>query len=98
MKPQARTAKSPQRKAAARDARPSRSAPAAGADKVTGEAKPIDAEQRRAMIAQAAYFRAEKRGFAPGAELQDWLAAEAEIDRQFGGQPLLEHQLAHSDT
>ena len=29
-------------------------------------------------IAVAAYFRAEKRGFAPGGELGDWLAAEAE--------------------
>ncbi|GIL05732.1 MAG: hypothetical protein AMXMBFR72_16950 [Betaproteobacteria bacterium] len=50
------------------------------------------------MIAQAAYFRAEQRGFASGAELQDWLAAEAEIDRALGGPTLLEHQLAHSDT
>jgi hypothetical protein len=29
-------------------------------------------------IAVAAYFRAEKRGFAPGGELEDWLAAETE--------------------
>jgi hypothetical protein len=36
--------------------------------------------QRAALIAQAAYFRAEKRGFVPGNELQDWLAAEAEVD------------------
>lgn len=33
------------------------------------------------MIATAAYFRAQMRGFEPGAELQDWLEAEAEIDR-----------------
>lgn len=31
------------------------------------------------MIAEAAYYRAEKRGFAPGFELEDWLAAEREI-------------------
>ena len=30
-------------------------------------------------VALAAYFIAEKRGFAPGHELEDWLAAEAEI-------------------
>jgi hypothetical protein len=36
--------------------------------------------EREAMIARAAYFRAEQRGFAPGHELEDWLAAEAEID------------------
>lgn len=33
----------------------------------------------RKMIAEAAYYRAEKRGFAPGREMDDWLAAEAEI-------------------
>jgi hypothetical protein len=32
------------------------------------------------MIRIAAYYLAEKRGFAPGAELDDWLAAEAKID------------------
>jgi len=32
------------------------------------------------MIAQAAYFRAERRNFCPGCELEDWLAAEREVD------------------
>ena len=41
----------------------------------------IPAGQREGMIATAAYFRAERRSFAPGDELADWLAAEAEIDR-----------------
>jgi len=31
------------------------------------------------MIADAAYFRAQKRDFAAGHEPDDWLAAEAEI-------------------
>jgi hypothetical protein len=35
---------------------------------------------RTAMICEAAYFRAEKRSFAPGHELEDWLAAEREVD------------------
>ena len=30
-------------------------------------------------IAQAAYFRAKERGFEPGQEIDDWLAAEAEV-------------------
>jgi hypothetical protein len=30
----------------------------------------------QAMIAEAAYYRAEKRHFAPGQELDDWLEAE----------------------
>lgn len=38
--------------------------------------------QRRQMIAEAAYFRAEKRGFMGGEECRDWLEAEAEIDQR----------------
>jgi len=38
-------------------------------------------DERRLMIEQAAYFRAEERGFAPGYEMQDWLEAEREIDQ-----------------
>lgn len=38
------------------------------------------AEERHCMIAIAAYYRAERRAFAPGAELEDWVAAQAEID------------------
>ncbi len=37
--------------------------------------------ERRKLVAEAAYYRAERRGFAPGGELQDWLDAEAEIGR-----------------
>jgi hypothetical protein len=33
----------------------------------------------RALIAERAYYKAEKRGFVPGHELEDWLAAEREI-------------------
>lgn len=39
----------------------------------------LPAEQVAQMIAEAAYYRAEKRSFAPGFELEDWLAAEQEI-------------------
>ncbi len=38
----------------------------------------IDDERRR-MVAEAAYFRSEKRGFREGDIQQDWLEAEAEI-------------------
>jgi len=37
-------------------------------------------DERRRMIAEAAYFRAAGRGFAPGGELEDWLAAQREVD------------------
>lgn len=40
----------------------------------------ISHEQRWQMIAEAAYHRAESRGFAVGGEVEDWLAAEAEVD------------------
>lgn len=33
------------------------------------------------MIADAAYYRAERRGFTPGFELEDWLGAENDIER-----------------
>ena len=46
-------------------------------------ARPLEApssgEVRYRWIAQAAYLRAERRGFAPGQEIDDWLAAEAEF-------------------
>lgn len=41
-------------------------------------------EQRNCMIAEAAYFRAEKRGFAEGDPVQDWLQAEREIECMLG--------------
>jgi hypothetical protein len=40
----------------------------------------MPADLRNRMIAEAAYYLAERRGFAPGYELEDWLAAEAEIE------------------
>jgi Protein of unknown function (DUF2934) len=36
-------------------------------------------EQRRAMIAEAAYYMAERRGFESGHELEDWLLAESQL-------------------
>jgi len=45
----------------------------------------ISAQERERFVAQAAYYRAEKRGFAPGYELQDWVEAEAEVLRLIGG-------------
>lgn len=42
---------------------------------------PVTAEERYRMIAEAAYFRAEKRGFLGGDVAADWLQAEAEIDQ-----------------
>lgn len=66
--------------------------------KVVAETKPVKApvsapsrakpvvgpEQRRCYIEVAAYFIAERHGFTPGREREDWLEAEAEIDRMLG--------------
>ena len=40
----------------------------------------ISAEERVRMISEAAYYRAEERGFQGGDPEQDWLDAEAEVD------------------
>jgi hypothetical protein len=61
----------------ARGATPGRS-PAAGSK--TARPSGISAADRHAMIAASAYLRAERRGFTPGQEVADWLAAEQEVD------------------
>lgn len=45
-------------------------------------------ERRRELILEAAYFRAEARGFAPGGDLDDWLDAEAEVDERLAAHGL----------
>jgi hypothetical protein len=40
--------------------------------------------ERAELVRMAAYFRAERRGFAPGYEIEDWLAAEAEVAEKLG--------------
>ena len=62
--------------AQARPAQPSSSEALAS----RGERQPVPPEQRARAIAEAAYYRAERRGFEPGLEEQDWLEAEREVD------------------
>jgi len=45
-------------------------------------------EMRRSMVAEAAYHIAERRGFAPGHEVEDWLHAEKEIDAALCAPPV----------
>lgn len=42
----------------------------------------IPSDQRYPLIAEAAYFRAERRGFQGGCPIEDWLEAEREISQQ----------------
>jgi len=46
--------------------------------RMTGTVSP---EARRHMIDEAAYYRYVQRGYAPGHDLEDWLAAEADFER-----------------
>ncbi|HZP10806.1 MAG TPA: DUF2934 domain-containing protein [Nevskiaceae bacterium] len=59
--------------------------PAAGKGNIAGSmvapVVPKDDGSREARIAREAYYRAERRGFAPGKELDDWLEAERELEQ-----------------
>jgi hypothetical protein len=73
-------------KAVAKPAAPAKKAPTrtAAARKPRGNGTKgthIDPEQRRNYIEVAAYYIAERRGFVGGNEVDDWAAAEVEIDR-----------------
>jgi hypothetical protein len=48
--------------------------------------KQHSSDERQQMIAALAYQIAERRGFMPGSELSDWLAAEAEVDVRLMGE------------
>lgn len=50
-----------------------------GAGAAAGQSAVSDTERRR-MIAEAAYYRAEHRDFVGGDPHQDWMDAEADID------------------
>ena len=55
--------------------------PAKAATVTTARAD-VSAAEIRQLIEEAAYYKAEERGFAPGHELEDWIAAEAEVRRR----------------
>lgn len=74
----------PAKKAAAKPATgkalPKAAAPKAAVARAK-KPKGVPPEQRRNYVEMAAYYIAERRGFAPGNPLEDWVQAEAEIDR-----------------
>ncbi len=51
----------------------------------------------KSMIAEAAYYKAEKRAFKPGNELRDWLEAKREIIRMVYGEKYIKQQSNDSD-
>lgn len=65
-----------------------RGKPASSRSRATLKAVPATSAfecPREQMIAEAAYFRAEQRGFAPGNEMSDWLEAESDVEHLLGG-------------
>lgn len=54
------------------------------------ERRRIDSDERHRMIACAAYYRAERRGFGEEGALADWLEAEREVDAMLSASKILE--------
>lgn len=81
-KPAARSAAKSTTKPVAKPAVKSAPKPAAksAARKPAAKAA-VGPEQRRFYVEVAAYYIAERRGFGGGNPLEDWVQAEAEIDR-----------------
>jgi hypothetical protein len=50
-----------------------------------GNAVQLTPEERQRFVSEAAYFIAERRGFAAGSHVEDWLQAESEIDQMLAG-------------
>ena len=57
-------------------------------DVSASEAEKCESEKREALIRIAAYSFYERRGYVSGHELEDWLQAEMEVDRQLGAAPV----------
>ena len=59
--------------------KPSKKPPVANSKQIT-----LNPEERYRMIAVAAYYRAEKRGFISGDPARDWVDAETEVEHLIG--------------
>lgn len=62
-------------------AKPAAKSTAGGRKPAAKPAPAVSPEQRRYYVEVAAYYIAERRGFHGGSEFDDWVQAEAEIDR-----------------
>jgi hypothetical protein len=71
--------KSPAKRGAAAKV-PSSRVPQAKPQSSTLGSSPVAPELRQIMICEAAYYIAEHRGFEPGHDVADWLAAEQQVD------------------
>jgi hypothetical protein len=62
------------------------SASAAPPDTPASSPEPASLEAWHALVAEAAYLRAERRGFVGGSPEQDWLEAEQEVRSRLEGE------------
>ena len=70
----------------------------AAAATASASAEGLDGDTRRRLIAVEAYFLAQRRDFAPGCELDDWLAAEAIVEERLRGTNASERSSGGSDS
>lgn len=80
----------PERRAGAPRKRGPRKSVATLGDETAAAARDIrvSEEELHRLVSEAAYYKAQQRGFAPGYEHQDWLDAEAEVRQRLGvGKP-----------
>ncbi|MBI5461014.1 MAG: DUF2934 domain-containing protein [Gammaproteobacteria bacterium] len=60
--------------------KPPKTVPTARKTRAAAKPSEISPERRQEMIAEGAYLRAEQRSFCAGDPMEDWLAAEREVD------------------
>ena len=58
--------------------------------KTSGTNPQPETEDHQRMVAEAAYFRAQRRGFQGGDPMEDWIEAEREISRRYAEKPARE--------
>jgi len=78
------TRATPPRRSKERPAQPSVISTTAQDEDQPAEQRSFSPEQWQEMVATAAYYRAERRGFEPGSPLDDWFEAESELRRAHG--------------
>jgi len=71
--------------AAAKTEKPARKATRKA--KAKAKSQSVTEEQRIQMIEEAAYFKAEERGFEGGDPIADWLTSEQEVDQILSQNP-----------
>lgn len=75
----------PRKATSGKAAPPARNEPRKAQPFVENARADVSPEEIRQLIEEAAYYKAKERNFEPGHELEDWIAAEAEVRRRLEG-------------